>query len=52
MAVQFVNRSVTLNCDRQLVFADRNEVISAGNFHGEYPAKVCYMTPISRDVYD
>ena len=24
----------------QLVFADRNEVISGGNFHGEYPAKV------------
>jgi len=22
------------------VFADRNEIISAGNFHGEYPAKV------------
>jgi len=26
----------------QIVFADRKEVISAGNFHGEYPAKVCY----------
>jgi histidine ammonia-lyase len=24
----------------QIVFADRNEIISAGNFHGEYPAKV------------
>lgn len=22
------------------MFADRNEIISAGNFHGEYPAKV------------
>lgn len=25
---------------RKIVFADRNEIISAGNFHGEYPAKV------------
>ena len=24
----------------QLVLADRNETISGGNFHGEYPAKV------------
>ena len=23
----------------QIVFADRGEIISAGNFHGEYPAK-------------
>ena len=23
-----------------MVFADRNELISGGNFHGEYPAKV------------
>ena len=25
--------------DFQIVFADRGEIISAGNFHGEYPAK-------------
>jgi hypothetical protein len=24
----------------QIVFPDRGEIISAGNFHGEYPAKV------------
>ena len=23
----------------QIVFPDRNQIISAGNFHGEYPAK-------------
>ena len=23
-----------------MVFADRGEIISGGNFHGEYPAKV------------
>lgn len=23
----------------QIVFAERGEIISAGNFHGEYPAK-------------
>ncbi|ODN05650.1 Histidine ammonia-lyase [Orchesella cincta] len=26
--------------DNPIVFAERNEIISAGNFHGEYPAKV------------
>ncbi|XP_074646941.1 histidine ammonia-lyase-like isoform X2 [Tubulanus polymorphus] len=26
--------------DNPMVFADRKEIISAGNFHGEYPAKV------------
>ena len=26
--------------DNPLVFADREEIISGGNFHGEYPAKV------------
>lgn len=29
----FLNKS-------QIVFAERGEIISAGNFHGEYPAKV------------
>jgi histidine ammonia-lyase len=24
----------------QIVFPERGEIISAGNFHGEYPAKV------------
>ena len=28
----------------QMVFADRNTTISGGNFHGEYPAKVKYIT--------
>lgn len=26
---------------RQLVLSEREEIISAGNFHGEYPAKAC-----------
>jgi histidine ammonia-lyase len=26
--------------DNPLVFIDTNEVVSGGNFHGEYPAKV------------
>lgn len=26
-----------------MVFADRGETISGGNFHGEYPAKVSYV---------
>jgi hypothetical protein len=29
----FLNKS-------QIVFPERGEIISAGNFHGEYPAKV------------
>lgn len=29
----------TYNVTPQLVFSDRGDVISAGNFHGEYPAK-------------
>ncbi|KAF6780394.1 hypothetical protein AHF37_00116 [Paragonimus kellicotti] len=37
--------TITLNvllkqCVTMLVFSERDEVISAGNFHGEYPAKV------------
>ena len=28
----------------QMVFADKKEIISGGNFHGEYPAKVCTQT--------
>ena len=28
----------------QMVFADRGEIISGGNFHGEYPAKVSLAT--------
>ncbi len=27
--------------DNPMVFAETNEIISGGNFHGEYPAKVC-----------
>lgn len=26
--------------DNPMVFADKKEIISGGNFHGEYPAKV------------
>ena len=29
--------------DNPLVFADREEIISGGNFHGEYPAKASYI---------
>ncbi|XP_044728768.1 histidine ammonia-lyase-like [Chrysoperla carnea] len=34
--------SIELNSctDNPIVFAERGEIISAGNFHGEYPAKV------------
>ena len=27
--------------DNPMVIKDRNILISGGNFHGEYPAKVC-----------
>ncbi|CAB4058645.1 hutH [Lepeophtheirus salmonis] len=27
--------------DNPIVFSERQEIISAGNFHGEYPAKAC-----------
>jgi histidine ammonia-lyase len=27
--------------DNPLIFIDTGEVVSGGNFHGEYPAKVC-----------
>jgi len=27
--------------DNPLVFIDTGEIVSGGNFHGEYPAKVC-----------
>lgn len=41
--LEFVRKivSVEINSatDNPIVFADRREVISAGNFHGEYPAK-------------
>lgn len=35
MFLFFLNRSL------KMVFAERGETISGGNFHGEYPAKVC-----------
>ena len=28
-----------------MVFAERQEIISGGNFHGEYPAKVSIIIP-------
>ena len=33
------------------VFADRNEVISGGNFHGEYPVKVGWFTHCCHSYY-
>ncbi|XP_064632545.1 histidine ammonia-lyase-like isoform X1 [Lineus longissimus] len=42
--IEFVRSTLTTEMnsatDNPLVFPDRNEIISAGNFHGEYPAKV------------
>ncbi|XP_064633596.1 histidine ammonia-lyase-like [Lineus longissimus] len=42
--VQFVRNILTTEMnsatDNPMVFSDRSEIISAGNFHGEYPAKV------------
>ena len=35
-----VTKLVSSLTARQMVFAERGEVISGGNFHGEYPAKV------------
>ena len=29
--------------DNPMVLRDRNILISGGNFHGEYPAKVCFI---------
>ena len=34
------NCVIYLTVSKQMVFADRGEIISGGNFHGEYPAKV------------
>ena len=46
--VQFVKRIISreLNAatDNPMVFAEDDSVVSAGNFHGEYPAKVCELT--------
>lgn len=33
-----------------MVFADRMEIISGGNFHGEYPAKVSVYA-VQKDTY-
>ncbi|XP_066994730.2 histidine ammonia-lyase [Anabrus simplex] len=42
--IDFVQGVITVEMnsgtDNPIVFADRGEIISAGNFHGEYPAKV------------
>lgn len=42
--IEFVKSVITTEMnsatDNPLVFADRGEIISGGNFHGEYPAKV------------
>ncbi|XP_018495253.1 histidine ammonia-lyase [Galendromus occidentalis] len=41
--IDFVRRIITTEMnsatDNPLVFVERNEIISGGNFHGEYPAK-------------
>ncbi|XP_075213077.1 histidine ammonia-lyase-like [Lycorma delicatula] len=41
--IDFVKQVITVEInsgtDNPIVFADRGEIISAGNFHGEYPAK-------------
>lgn len=33
-----------------MVFAERGETISGGNFHGEYPAKVCSNKTVCFDL--
>lgn len=42
--IDFVSKVITTEMnsatDNPLVFADRSDIISGGNFHGEYPAKV------------
>ncbi|KDR16028.1 histidine ammonia-lyase-like [Zootermopsis nevadensis] len=42
--IDFVQGIITVEMnsgtDNPIVFAERGEIISAGNFHGEYPAKV------------
>ncbi|PNF43891.1 Histidine ammonia-lyase [Cryptotermes secundus] len=42
--IDFVQGVITVEMnsgtDNPIVFAERGEIISAGNFHGEYPAKV------------
>jgi histidine ammonia-lyase len=41
--LKFSYTEVTILCflnKSQIVFPERGEIISAGNFHGEYPAKV------------
>ena len=35
-----VSRELNAATDNPMVFAEDDAVISAGNFHGEYPAKV------------
>ena len=42
---------IALHFNRQIVFAERREVISAGNFHGEYPAKVRSRMLCDFDTY-
>ena len=47
--IDFVHEIITTEMnsatDNPLVFADRSEIISGGNFHGEYPAKALdYLT--------
>lgn len=43
--IDFVRSIITTEMnsatDNPLVFADRSEIISGGNFHGEYPGKAC-----------
>ncbi|CAJ1056356.1 histidine ammonia-lyase [Xyrichtys novacula] len=39
-----INTEINSATDNPMVFAERGETISGGNFHGEYPAKVCILS--------
>lgn len=34
--------------NQQMIMAERNRIITCGNFHGEYPAKVCMQYLMSK----
>jgi histidine ammonia-lyase len=42
---RIINTELNSATDNPMVFSELNKIISAGNFHGEYPAKACdYLT--------
>ncbi|KAJ0029415.1 hypothetical protein NQD34_004412 [Periophthalmus magnuspinnatus] len=47
-AKNIINTEINSATDNPMVFAERGETISGGNFHGEYPAKVLLMLNHSR----